>query len=172
MQHPVLTPQQSAELARIIQRADAAARAGKIMLPPGESAYDLYRQALALYREIGSRVGETGALLALGALTERTADPRSALLLHQQALALAHDTHSPLNEVRALEGAARCALALGDCAASLAGLEDALALYRRLGSPAAEDTAARLTALRTAPAPAAGGRPPQWSTSAPTRPAP
>lgn len=48
MQHPVLTPQQSAELARTIQRADAAARAGKIMLPPGDSAYDLYRQALAI----------------------------------------------------------------------------------------------------------------------------
>ena len=48
MQHPVLTPQQSAELARTIQRADAAARAGKIMLPPGDSAYDLYRQALAV----------------------------------------------------------------------------------------------------------------------------
>ncbi|WP_114240859.1 hypothetical protein [Dyella sp. C9] len=48
MQHPVLSPQQSAELARTIQRADTAARQGKIMLPPGESAYDLYRQALAI----------------------------------------------------------------------------------------------------------------------------
>ncbi|WP_430391195.1 hypothetical protein [Dyella sp. 20L07] len=48
MQHPVLTPQQSADLARTIQRADAAAHQGKIMLPPGESAYDLYRQALAV----------------------------------------------------------------------------------------------------------------------------
>jgi tetratricopeptide (TPR) repeat protein len=48
MQHPTLTPQQSAELTRIIQRADAAARDGKLMLPPGDSAYDLYRQALAV----------------------------------------------------------------------------------------------------------------------------
>ncbi|WP_266171495.1 hypothetical protein [Dyella subtropica] len=43
-----LTPQQSAELARLIQRADAAAHRGDIMLPPGESAYDLYRGALAI----------------------------------------------------------------------------------------------------------------------------
>lgn len=43
-----LTPQQSAELTRMIQRADAAARHGDIMLPPGESAYDLYRGALAI----------------------------------------------------------------------------------------------------------------------------
>ena len=48
MQHPVLTPQQNAELARMIQRADAAAQQGKLMLPPGDSAYDLYRGALAL----------------------------------------------------------------------------------------------------------------------------
>lgn len=48
LQHPPLTPQQSAELARTIQRATAAAQHGNLMLPPGESAYDLYRQALAL----------------------------------------------------------------------------------------------------------------------------
>jgi tetratricopeptide (TPR) repeat protein len=48
MQHPVLTPQQNAELARMIQRADAAAQQGKLMLPPGDSAYDLYRGALAV----------------------------------------------------------------------------------------------------------------------------
>lgn len=48
LQHPPLTPQQSAELSRTILRADSAARAGNLMLPPGESAYDLYRQALAI----------------------------------------------------------------------------------------------------------------------------
>jgi tetratricopeptide (TPR) repeat protein len=43
-----LTPQQSAELARLVRQADAAARRGDVMLPPGESAYDLYRRALAI----------------------------------------------------------------------------------------------------------------------------
>jgi tetratricopeptide (TPR) repeat protein len=48
LQHPPLTPQQSAELSRTLLRADNAARQGNLMLPPGESAYDLYRQALAI----------------------------------------------------------------------------------------------------------------------------
>ena len=43
-----LSPQQSAELARLVRQADAAARRGDVMLPPGESAYDLYRRALAI----------------------------------------------------------------------------------------------------------------------------
>lgn len=45
---PVLTPEQSAKVARMVKRADAAARAGELMLPPGDSAYDLYRGALAI----------------------------------------------------------------------------------------------------------------------------
>ncbi|WP_201316036.1 hypothetical protein [Dyella sp. EPa41] len=48
LEHPPLTPQQSAELSRTLLRADNAARQGNLMLPPGESAYDLYRQALAV----------------------------------------------------------------------------------------------------------------------------
>jgi cellulose synthase operon protein C len=48
LQHPPLTPQQSAEVARTILRADTAAHQGNLMLPPGDSAYDLYRQALAI----------------------------------------------------------------------------------------------------------------------------
>lgn len=43
-----LSPQQSAELARMVRQAEAAARRGDVMLPPGESAYDLYRRALAI----------------------------------------------------------------------------------------------------------------------------
>ncbi|MEU9347172.1 tetratricopeptide repeat protein [Streptomyces sp. NPDC048278] len=147
--------------------ADSLLGLGRARDALGEAhdALALYQQALTLYQEIGSRPGETSALLDLGALTERTADPRSALTLHQQALEIARDTRSPLDEARALEGAARCALALGDHAAALIGLEDAVALYSRLGSPAAAEAAARLSALRTDPAPAAEGRPPQRSIS-------
>lgn len=45
---PALTPAQSAEVARMVKQAGAAARAGELMLPPGDSAYDLYRAALAI----------------------------------------------------------------------------------------------------------------------------
>lgn len=43
-----LSPADSAKMARLLARAQAAARKGDIMLPPGASAYDLYRAALAL----------------------------------------------------------------------------------------------------------------------------
>lgn len=43
-----LTPAQSAKLTRLVTRAQAAARKGDIMLPPGNSAYDLYRTALGI----------------------------------------------------------------------------------------------------------------------------
>ena len=43
-----LTPQQSAAVAQLVQRAHAAVERGDIMLPPGDCAYDLYRNALAI----------------------------------------------------------------------------------------------------------------------------
>ncbi len=44
----VLSPQQSGTVARLVQRAQVAAARGDIMLPPGNSAYDLYRNALVI----------------------------------------------------------------------------------------------------------------------------
>jgi len=43
-----LSPQQKAVVTKLLQRAQAATRHGDIMLPPGDSAYDLYRSALAI----------------------------------------------------------------------------------------------------------------------------
>jgi len=43
-----LTPQQRAEIAELVRKAKAAAQRGDIMMPPGDSAYDLYRSALAI----------------------------------------------------------------------------------------------------------------------------
>ncbi|MGH8124744.1 MAG: hypothetical protein ACREPK_02695 [Rhodanobacteraceae bacterium] len=45
---PILTPAQTAKVARLVARAKTAARKGQIMLPPGNSAYDLYRAALGI----------------------------------------------------------------------------------------------------------------------------
>ena len=44
----LLSPQQSATVARYVQRARAATQRGDIMMPPGDSAFDLYRSALAI----------------------------------------------------------------------------------------------------------------------------
>jgi len=45
---PSLTPAQQAQVASLVQQAKEAAQRGDIMLPPGQSAYDLYRSALAI----------------------------------------------------------------------------------------------------------------------------
>jgi hypothetical protein len=45
---PVLSPEQNAAVARLVQRAQVATKNGDIMMPPGDSAYDLYRSALAI----------------------------------------------------------------------------------------------------------------------------
>lgn len=44
----VLSPQQSAAVGQLVQRAQQATKSGNIMMPPGDSAYDLYRSALAI----------------------------------------------------------------------------------------------------------------------------
>lgn len=43
-----LNPVQSAKVARLVRQANAATHKGELMLPPGDSAYDLYRAALAI----------------------------------------------------------------------------------------------------------------------------
>lgn len=63
---PSMTPAQSAKVARLVARADAAAHKGDIMLPPGDSAYDLYRAALAID---GNNAGAQAGLRALPQIT-------------------------------------------------------------------------------------------------------
>jgi hypothetical protein len=43
-----LSADQIEQVAELVRRARSAASQGQIMLPPGESAYDLYRNALAI----------------------------------------------------------------------------------------------------------------------------
>jgi tetratricopeptide (TPR) repeat protein len=43
-----VSPEQKAKVADLVRRAQAAASRGDIMDPPGDSAYDLYRNALAI----------------------------------------------------------------------------------------------------------------------------
>ncbi|WP_426662986.1 hypothetical protein [Rhodanobacter aciditrophus] len=75
MLHPALTPQQTAQVARLLQQAQAAAQRGDIMLPPGNCAYDLYRNALAID---GNNAAAQQGLQAL---------PRVVLQLFNRALA-------------------------------------------------------------------------------------
>lgn len=65
---PALSPAQTAQIADLVQRAGVAAARGDIMLPPGESAYDLYRGALAID---GNNADARRGLQALPAQVER-----------------------------------------------------------------------------------------------------
>lgn len=63
-----LSLQQSATLAKLVQRGQAAAARGDIMLPPGNSAYDLYRNALVID---GNSTAALQGLQALPAQVEK-----------------------------------------------------------------------------------------------------
>ncbi|HEU0276684.1 MAG TPA: hypothetical protein VFQ95_02505 [Rhodanobacteraceae bacterium] len=68
---PAVNPADAAKVARLVARAQAAARQGNIMLPPGNSAYDLYRAALAIN---GDDAAAQAGLRALPAVTRREFD--------------------------------------------------------------------------------------------------
>lgn len=74
-----LTAEQKAKVQRLVTRAQAAADSGHLMLPPGNSAYDLYRSALAIDAD------NSDAMAGLASL------PGQARSLFDQALAQ-HDT--------------------------------------------------------------------------------
>lgn len=76
--HPALTPLQQVEIQHLNQRAQAAAKAGRIMLPPGDSAYDLYREALTID---GNNAKALAGLKALSGITIKRFD--EALAAHQ-----------------------------------------------------------------------------------------
>ncbi|MFO1518005.1 MAG: protein kinase [Lysobacterales bacterium] len=75
-QRPVLSPQQLQRVAALVGEAEKAAAAGRLMLPPGDSAYDKYRAALAIDAD------NAQALAGLQALPQRARE------LYAQALAV------------------------------------------------------------------------------------
>jgi hypothetical protein len=50
-QHTPVTPQQSARVRELVAEAQQAVIAGRLIVPPGDSAYDKYRAALAIDRD-------------------------------------------------------------------------------------------------------------------------
>lgn len=81
-ERPRLTAAQQAEVQRLVHAAQAAARNGDLMLPPGTSAYDRYRAALAIEGD------NAAALAGLKALPQRAAQ------LFDQALAQGRLEHA------------------------------------------------------------------------------
>ena len=89
---PTLTPAQSAKVARLVARAGTAARKGDIMLPPGDSAYDLYRAALGVD---GDNVRAQAGLRGLPRITRS----QFAQALQNGNLEHAHDMLATLEQL-------------------------------------------------------------------------
>lgn len=147
---PAVTPADAAKVARLVARAQSAARQGNIMLPPGNSAYDLYRAALAID---GNAAAAQAGLRALPAVT-RAAFTRA---VRADDLDRAHDMLATLEQLdpgdaaatsmrRRLGGAwldrASHYVGLGDTRAASAALQEA----RRLvpGDPRISELGARI----------------------------
>jgi tetratricopeptide (TPR) repeat protein len=90
-------------------------------------------RALALYRELGDRLGEAGALVGLGGVQQATGDYDAAAASLMRALALYRELGDRLGEADALLGMGMAQLPAGDYAAAAAYLAQALALYREFG---------------------------------------
>ena len=133
----VLTPQQSANIARLVQAARAATRRGDIMMPPGESAFDLYRSALAID---GNNAAARQGLQALpDAVAQQFQHALAAGNLHQADDMLANYAELAPGDAQHASMAARLTSAWLDQA------EQQLARGDRAGAAQALDRARKLT---------------------------
>ena len=116
-----------------------------------------HQQALALFGDLGNRLGQAEALNRLGELATRTSATGQARKRHAQALAIARDLSAAPEEAHALEGLGQSHLQDGDPGQAAAHLRQALTIYQRIGAPAARRVQKTLhdhkltSALPTAP---------------------
>jgi hypothetical protein len=131
-----LSPQQNAAVARLVQRAQAAAAHGNIMLPPGDSAYDLYRNALSIDGN------NAPALQGLQALPAQVEQQFNQALAHGD-LAQAAEMRADLSDL-APGDAAQAALSDRLATAWLDQAEKQLASGDRVGASQSLDQARKL----------------------------
>jgi tetratricopeptide (TPR) repeat protein len=97
-----------------------------------------HQQALALFGDLGSLLGQAEALNRLGELSLRTSATAQARDQHSRALAIARDISAAPEEARALEGIGHSHLQEGNPGQAVAALRQALTIYQRTGAPGAE----------------------------------
>ncbi len=102
------------------------------------AAAESLASALALFRDLGDRSGEAEALNNMGELMRASA-PREAREYHEQARRLATSIAAPREEARALAGIGMADITAGDTTNGRTHLRDAIAIYRRIGSPQADE---------------------------------
>jgi DNA-binding SARP family transcriptional activator len=111
-----------------------------------DRAIDYHHQALEIFRDFVDRRGEASALNGLGEASWR-GDETAAQRHHTDALEIARRIDAPDQQARAHFGLGRIAERRGAPAAARDHYVAALDLYRGLGTPEADETAARLAAL-------------------------
>jgi DNA-binding SARP family transcriptional activator/Tfp pilus assembly protein PilF len=109
--------------------ANVAQRTGRT-----DEALENYRAALAAYREIGDRRGESDSLTNLGHCYLGTDRDGEALIHFQRALSLAQDIHERFVEVAALRGIGLVHTRAGRTALAEDHLRRSLDLARTIGS--------------------------------------
>jgi tetratricopeptide (TPR) repeat protein len=95
-------------------------------------------QALELFRDLGDRHGQAGALINLGELLLVSSEYREARGYFTQALGIARGIDTPVEEAKALEAIGRSHVQEGNRGQGAADIQQALAIYRRIGAPEAQ----------------------------------
>lgn len=96
-----------------------------------------HEEALALFRDLGNRLGQPEALNRLGELATRIHAIGRGPELHTPALAISCEIGATPEEARALEGVGQTHLQAGNPGQAAAHLQRALVIYERLGVPGA-----------------------------------
>jgi len=117
------------------QQAEVVYRAGRRHYYRAEmdAALDSYRQALALFRAVGDRLGEANVLQSLGDVQRFRAEMDAALDSYRQALALFRAVGSRLGEANVLLPLGSLEYEAENIDKATALLSQALELYRLIG---------------------------------------
>ena len=123
---------------------DALARLGRVALKTAqpEKAAEQLERALAMAREDGMPDCEVEVLNTLGELALATGRAQAAVAQHTAALDLAEQVTDDYELARAHRGLAYTYAVLGDKEQAAGHRREALVVYRRLGTPEAEELSA------------------------------
>jgi tetratricopeptide (TPR) repeat protein len=97
------------------------------------AALQSYQQALALFRQVGDRLGEANVLQAIGDVQQFRDDRDAALQSYQQALALFRQVGDRLGEANTLKAIGDVQQFRKETDAALQSYQQALALFRQVG---------------------------------------
>ena len=98
------------------------------------AAAQALEQALGIYRDLGDRLGQAGALTRLGAVRRMTGDYPAAAQALEQALGIYRDLGHRLGQAGALANLGAVRRLTGDYPAAAQALEQSLGIFRDLGT--------------------------------------